>query len=42
MQKVDRGLGTTFERFAIYEWLASVAERYPIHAVLEGPENADA
>ena len=36
-QGVDRGLGTTFERFAIYRWLESVAGRYAIHAVLEGP-----
>jgi len=42
MRRVDRGLGTTFERFAIYRWMAdadvpSVADRYPIYAVLEGP-----
>ncbi|MCP4537252.1 MAG: class I SAM-dependent methyltransferase [Chloroflexi bacterium] len=37
MQTADLGLGTTFERFAIYEWLASVADGYPIHVALEGP-----
>jgi hypothetical protein len=37
MQIADLGLGTTFERFAIYRWLASVADGYPIRAVLEGP-----
>lgn len=37
MREADRGLGTTFERFAIYKWLESVADRYAVHAVLEGP-----
>jgi hypothetical protein len=37
MQTADLGLGTTYERFATYEWLASVADGYPIRAVLEGP-----
>jgi hypothetical protein len=37
MQEADRGLSTTFERFAIYGWLESVADRYPIDAALEGP-----
>jgi hypothetical protein len=34
---VDRGLGTTFERFAIYQWLEDVVSRYPIQTALEGP-----
>jgi hypothetical protein len=37
MREIDRGLGTTYERFALYRWLADVADRYPIHTVLEGP-----
>jgi len=37
MQEADLGLGTTFERIAIYGWLESVASRYAIHTVLEGP-----
>jgi hypothetical protein len=37
MREADRGLGTTFERFAIYGWLESVVDRYAVHAVLEGP-----
>ena len=38
MQKeIDLGLGTTYERFAVYRWLDSVATRYPVHEVLEGP-----
>ncbi len=36
-QEADRGLGTTFERFAIYRWLEYVAEHCVIHTVLEGP-----
>jgi hypothetical protein len=36
-READRGLGTTFERFAIYNWLESVADRYTLHVVLEGP-----
>ena len=36
-READLGLGTTFERFAIYGWLESVASRYAIHTVLEGP-----
>lgn len=39
MREADRGLGTTFERFAIYKWLESVADRYTVHAVLEGPDD---
>jgi len=35
--EVDRGLGTTFERFAIYAWLKHIADHYTIHTVLEGP-----
>ncbi len=37
MQTADLGLGTTYERFAIYRWLASVGGNYPIRTVLEGP-----
>ncbi len=37
MQEADYGLGTTFERFAIYRWLEHVADRYPVRTVLEGP-----
>ncbi len=37
VQEADHGLGTTFERFAIYGWLGSVVDRYPVHTVLEGP-----
>lgn len=37
MQEADLGLGTTFERFAIYRWLESVAERCAAYTVLEGP-----
>jgi hypothetical protein len=37
MRGADRGLGTTFERFAIYAWLESVADRCAFHVVLEGP-----
>ena len=37
VREEDRGLGTTFERFAIYKWLDSVADRYAVYTVLEGP-----
>lgn len=37
IREVDRGLGTTFERFAIYRWLEYIAGHYAIRAVLEGP-----
>jgi hypothetical protein len=37
VQTADCGLGTTFERYAIYRWLEDVAERYSIRTVLEGP-----
>jgi hypothetical protein len=37
MQTADLGLGTTYERFTIYKWLASVGDGYPIRTVLEGP-----
>jgi hypothetical protein len=33
----DRGLGTTFERFAVYKWLEEVETRHSFHTVLEGP-----
>ena len=33
----DRGLGTTFERFAVYKWLEEVAARHSFHTVFEGP-----
>lgn len=36
-QGADRGLGTTFERFAVYRWLEYVANYCAIHTVLEGP-----
>lgn len=36
-QQVDRGLGTTYERFALYRWLTDIADRYPIDTVMEGP-----
>lgn len=37
MRRVDEGLGTTYERFAVYGWLETLADRYPLQAVLEGP-----
>lgn len=37
-QTEDRGLGTTYERFAIYRWLETLPRRLPdIQTVLEGP-----
>lgn len=37
-QTEDRGLGTTYERFAIYRWLETLPQRLPdIQTVLEGP-----
>lgn len=36
-RQVDRGLGTTYERFAVYNWLESLADRYVFHTILEGP-----
>jgi hypothetical protein len=37
MQETDLGLGTTYERFAVYRWLADLASSYSIQAALEGP-----
>jgi len=35
--EIDRGLGTAFERFAVYRWLEEVADRCSVASVLEGP-----
>ena len=37
LQDSDRGLGTTFERFAVYKWLEETAARHSFHTVFEGP-----
>ena len=36
-QTLDTGLGTTYERFALYAWLDQVIGKYPVTSVLEGP-----
>lgn len=35
--EADQGLGTTYERFAIYRWLEELVGRFPVRFVLEGP-----
>jgi hypothetical protein len=37
IREIDLGLGTTYERFAIYRWLERLIDRHPIRDVLEGP-----
>jgi hypothetical protein len=38
-QDFDTGLGTTYERFALYGWLDKLCDTHAIQTVLEGPDD---